>query len=53
MENRKRVGMMMPSADGTAEPDFQMVLGPKGVACTVIGSGRTTTVTTPKSTSVR
>ena len=32
MENRKRVGMMMPSADGTAEPDFQMVLGPKGVA---------------------
>ena len=32
MEKRKRVGMMMPSADGTAEPDFQMVLGPKGVA---------------------
>ena len=32
MESRKRVGMMMPSADGTAEPDFQMVLASKGVA---------------------
>ena len=32
MESRKRVGIMMPSADGTAEPDFQLVLTQQGVA---------------------
>lgn len=31
MGNRKRVGIMMPAADGTAEPDFQMVLGARDI----------------------
>ncbi|MCH8087972.1 MAG: MBL fold metallo-hydrolase, partial [Chloroflexi bacterium] len=31
MGKRKRVGIMMPAADGTAEPDFQMVLGARDI----------------------